>query len=196
MKYGKQYTTWSELSENLVYENNKPYTFDYTLNLKEQVVKLEVSFKTRKDIPDENHQTSTDSEGNRFEKVDNDNFVIPVQAEFDIHKLLMLNGEFTDPFKIDDAELRESLSGEETKGNPFHCDFPPLSMSLKESKPDNAKKIRFRINGRFKKKQFVVIKVYEMVGNNRKFIYETEPTSIDKIRNEYHYFAPIEINTD
>lgn len=197
LKYGKQKAFWHELSESLEYLNHRTYSFDYIINLSDQTIDVEIEFRPKIDPASQNRNKSFTKEERKssIEEMDNNFIIIKLKAVFDVHDLLMGNGQFLTPKKIDDSQLKASLSGEEIKVDPFQ-ESPPLMMSLVESKPNNLKKIRFSMAGRFNKKAHLMITIYEMVGNNRKFIYETLPTQASNTNNALNYFEPVEINTD
>jgi hypothetical protein len=198
MKYGDQHSEWTEYCDSIEYVNQRAYSFAYILNSKEQTLKVELEFKPRPGSQTNNltnDAVKKEGEGDS-ENPDQNFMVINLSAEFNVHNLLMANGEFLAPAHFDDSKLRASLAGEETKTDMYDNTFPPLMISLKESKPDNTKKIRFTLRGKFKKKNYVMVTLYEIVGNNKKFIYETSPTLPDTMKNGLNYFDPIEINTD
>lgn len=198
MKYGDQHSEWTEYCDSIEYVNQRAYSFEYILNSKEQTLKVELEFKPRPGSQTNNlinDAVKKEGEGDS-ENPDQNFMVINLSAEFNVHNLLMANGEFLAPAHFDDSKLRASLAGEETKTDMYDNTFPPLMISLKESKPDNTKKIRFTLRGKFKKKNYVMVTLYEIVGNNKKFIYETSPTLPDTMKNGLNYFDPIEINTD
>ena len=196
LRYGKQPSLWVEMAESLEHINNRAYNFDYILNLKDQILKVEIEFKPRRDVDPIKKMMSGDDHKSNYEKMDSSFVIIKINAEFSVHDLLMANGGFISPKTYDYNQLKATLTNEETKTDPLDNILPVLQISLKEDKPANLKKIRFTIAGKYEKKCATMITIYEIVGNHRKFIYETLPTSVDKVQNSLHYFEPIEINSD
>jgi len=167
-KYGKQQSKWAEIASWSEYISQRNYDFEYNLNAQDQTIHAEIEFKPRR--------TTLDPDDKALDLEDDQHFVIiNITAEFKIHDLLMAKGDFLEPSKLDDRNLKAYSSDEENKVETRYSS-PPLLLSLVESKPKNMKKIRFSISGRFSKKNPIKIVMHELVGNNgRNFIKETEP---------------------
>lgn len=192
IKYGKQEYTWTEYSETMEHKSQRPCDMHYLITLKDQMLHAEVEFKPA----DKGFQNLINDIKNVNEYSEIKKSSIVLKAEYDMHDLIMANGEFRAPVNLDAQDLRDFISHEETKSDPLEGILPPLLVSVKESKPENLKKIRFRVRGKFKRKNKVLITIYEVVGNNRKFIYETAPMSHNSQDPTTLYYDPIEINTD
>ena len=196
IRYGKQPSLWVEMAESLEHINQRAYNFDYILNLKDQIIKIEIEFRPRKEAEAIKRVIIEEENKSNYEKMDTSFVIIKISAEFSVHDLLMAKGEFILPKTCDFSQLKATLTNEETKTDPLDDSSPVLQISLKEDKPANLKKIRFTIAGKFEKKGHIMITIYEIVGNNRKFIYETLPISVNNAQNPLNYFEPIEINSD
>ena len=178
IKYGKQQFIWAEESKSLEYIAEKPFVIDYALSAENQTINVVLEFKPIKGLNNskavkQNNKTHTefltDSEANLI--------IINIQAYFDVHSLLMEKGDYGHPLHLNAKELTAAISAEETKDDPLFQQYPPVSISLTEIKPENLKKIRFRARGKFNKKNRVFLTIYEMVGAHRKYIYETLPVA-------------------
>lgn len=118
---------------------------------------------------------------------------------FVLNNLLMLRGKFGDPDTIASGRLSNSLekdSGgiEDVKQNSdqLHC-----QMSVVEDKPKNALRLTFSMIGSFDILYPIMISIYEVIGQNRKFIYQTQITQKSvKDGRELFLFSPVVINTD
>lgn len=194
IKYGKQQFIWAENAQSLEHTTTQSFSLEYQINADNQNMNVVLEFKpnkTKKEKPSmlspKHGNFLTESEGNMV--------IINLQAYFDIHELLMLNGDFGTPPHLNAKELKAAVINEESKGDQISNLYPPVTVSLKEIKPDNLKKIRFKVKGRFNKKNRVMLTIFEHAGSERRFIYESKPVAGPSSKDT-RLFETIEINTD
>jgi hypothetical protein len=192
VRYGKQECSWTEYSESMEYVNQAPCDLNYLITLKEQICHIEVEFKPA----DRGFQNLISDIRNESEKSEIKRSSIKLKGTYDMHYLIMANGEFRPPTELDSNDLRDFISHEETKADPLEGISPPLMVSIKETKKENLKKIRFRVRGKYKHKNKVLITISEILGGHRKLIYETSAKSNDSNDPNTVYYDIIEINTD
>ena len=143
IKYGQQQFIWAEQSRNMEHTSTKTFEIDYQLNAENQMINVILEFQpityksSKPQIKSEEHNGFlTESEANFI--------IINLQAYFDAHDSLMGNGEFRTPEHLNSKELIAAMKKEEIKDDSLD---PPIMLSLKEIKPENLKKIRFKVKG-------------------------------------------------
>ena len=112
----------------------------------------------------------------------------------------MYNGQFGPPDTIASGSLsanEEMNSGGNEEQKELN-DKLGVKMSIREDKPPNTKRLTFSIIGHFDNYNPLFISMYEVIGENKKFIYQTKPTSkiIKDSGKENYHFSNISINTD
>ena len=115
----------------------------------------------------------------------------------------MLKGQFGDPEQVKESisevqkEEQEAGGVEEAKESTQNPTIT-AKLSIKEIKPENSKRVRFKWIGEFTINDPIILTFHEVVGSSLKLIYETQAVekSIHRNRSSLHEFRYIQFNTD
>ena len=115
----------------------------------------------------------------------------------------MLKGQFGDPIQakehvLDVQNNEQEAGGVEEEKEPTNETTIIAKISIKENKPEDSKRIRFKCTGEFTTTDPVILTFHEVVGSSLKLIYETQAVekSIHKTKRSVHEFRHIQFNTD
>lgn len=171
LKYGKQMTYWVESATASEYISARNFEFDYFLNVQDQTVYADIEFRSRrvkngKSEYAENSKVDFENEPS-IQQTDGNFVQLEIKGQFNIHDLLLKKGSYEEPNIIDDSIFENYVNNDGQDLKEMNR-LSPLMMSIQECKPTNAKKIRFRIEGRFSTKQPWKVIIHEIVSNSTK----------------------------
>ena len=175
------------------------FSFDYSITQEEQKIFAKISFDINQTNSEKKAGIDKSYNGIDVQGLDEE-FLYCINAKYDLHDILMLNGRFGIAEYLNSNIPRDVGESSEIKGiDKYEHDKSIIRASVVE-KGKNTKKLDFTLTGRFDSEEgLLMVTIYELDGKHRKPIYETVATS--KSEPEFNrpglfHFYNIEITTD
>ena len=198
--YGSSCDRWVENATNEDHTSKRAFSFDYSISQDDQNIYVKISFDISKDSISRQATVgeSTDFADEDF-NLEQDGFIHKVDAKFDLHTILLQKGKFGVAEYLSSNIFKETSGEQAFKGlDKYESDSSIVKASIMEKNP-HSKSINFELVGKFTSEEgFLMVTVYEEIGNHRKLIFETTPIkkSIPQNgRTGLFYFDKVELNS-